>query len=180
MPATRMTARAALSAIVGLTLAGCVGNDQPGGTGRETAATSPSSTGRAAAPPSGTAAPRGEQMKIQITINGQRFQATIFDSAAGRDLIAQLPLTVDMVDHGAVEKTGPLPSPLSLDGQPEGADPGVGDVGYYAPGNDLVLYYGDQSYYPGIVILGRLGGDAASRIADLDGTVTATVEPLAP
>ena len=51
-----------------------------------------------------------------------------------------------MRDHGAVEKTGSLPSPLSLDGQPRGADPGIGDVGYLAPGNDLVLYYVDQSY----------------------------------
>jgi hypothetical protein len=118
-------------------------------------------------------------MRIQITINDQRLQATIFDSAAGRDLLAQLPLTVDMVDHGAVEKTGPLPAPLSLDGQPDGADPDVGDVGYYAPGNDLVFYHGDQSYYPGIVIIGRLDGDAASRIADMDGAVTATVEPRA-
>lgn len=81
-----------------------------------------------------------------------------------------------MTDHGAVEKTGPLPSPLSLDGQPDGADPGVGDVGYYAPGNDLVLYYGDQSYYPGIVIIGRLDGDAAGRIAGMEGAVTATVD----
>ena len=118
-------------------------------------------------------------MKIQITIGNQRLQATIFDSAAGRDLLAQLPLTVDMVDHGAVEKTGPLPAPLSLDGQPDGADPDVGDVGYYAPGNVLVFYYGDQSSYPGIVIIGRLDGDAAGRIADLDGAVTATVESRA-
>lgn len=115
-------------------------------------------------------------MKIRITIGEQRFQATLSDSAAARDLIAQLPVTIDMVDHGAVEKTGPLPSPLSLDGQPEGADPHVGDVGYYAPGNDLVLYYGDQSYYPGIVILGRLNGEAAQRISGLDGSITATVE----
>ena len=56
----------------------------------------------------------------------------------------------------AVEETGPLRSPLSLEGQPAGADPDVGDLGYYAPGNDLVLYYGDQSYYAGIVVLGRL------------------------
>jgi hypothetical protein len=115
-------------------------------------------------------------MRIRITIGEQNFQATLSDSAAVRDLIAQLPVTIDMVDHGAVEKTGPLPSPLSLDGQPEGADPEVGDVGYYAPGNDLVLYYGDQSYYPGIVILGRLNGDAAQRISALDGSITTTVE----
>jgi hypothetical protein len=179
MPAARATVRAALSAVLGLTLVGCAGNDQPDDTGRETSATTPSSAGRATAPPSGTAAPRGEPIRIQITVNNQRFPATIFDSAAGRDLLAQLPLTVNMVDHGAVEKTGPLPAPLSLDGQPDGADPDVGDVGYYAPGNDLVLYYGDQSYFPGIVIIGRLDGDAASRIADLDGAITATVEPRA-
>jgi hypothetical protein len=118
-------------------------------------------------------------MRIQITVNGQRLQATIFDSAAGRDLIAQLPLTVDMVDHGSVEKTGPLPSPLSLAGQPDGADPDIGDVGYYAPGNDLVLYHGDQSYHPGIVIIGRLDGNAAGAIADMDGAITATVETRA-
>jgi hypothetical protein len=114
-------------------------------------------------------------MQIRIQVGDQTFGATLDDSAAARDLGAQLPVTIDMADHGGVEKTGPLPSPLSTEGQPEGADPGVGDVGYYAPGNDLVLYYGDQSYFPGIVVLGRLDGDAASRIADLDGTVTATV-----
>lgn len=114
-------------------------------------------------------------MRIEITIGEQRFQATLTESAAARDLAAQLPVTLDMVDHGQVEKTGPLPSPLSLAGQPDGADPDVGDVGYYAPGNDLVLYYGDQSYFPGIVILGRLDGDAAQRISELDGPVTATI-----
>ncbi|MEQ4209513.1 cyclophilin-like fold protein [Actinopolymorpha sp. B9G3] len=114
-------------------------------------------------------------MRIHITIRDQRFQATLDDSAAARDLAAQLPLTVEMTDHGSVEKTGPLPSPLSLEGQPAGADPDVGDVGYYAPGNDLVLYYGDQSYYNGIVVLGHMHDDAAERIADMDGPITATV-----
>jgi hypothetical protein len=77
-----------------------------------------------------------ETMQIRITIGEQRFTATLEDSAAAGDLLARLPVSVDMTDHGGVEKTGPLPSPLSLDGQPEGADPDVGDLGYYAPGND--------------------------------------------
>lgn len=72
-------------------------------------------------------------MRIQISFGDQHFQATLDDSAATRDLAAQLPITVKMSDHGSVEKTGPLPSPLSLDGQPAGADPDVGDIGYYAP-----------------------------------------------
>jgi hypothetical protein len=115
------------------------------------------------------------RMKIQITIGEKTFNATLQDSAAALDLLAQLPVTVEMTDHGGVEKTGPLPAPLSLEGQPEGADPDVGDVGYYAPGNHLVLYYGDQSYFPGIVVLGRMDDDAAAQVARLDGPVTATV-----
>jgi len=117
-------------------------------------------------------------LKIEITIGDQRFQATLNDSAASRDLLAQLPVTVDMADHGSVEKTGALPAPLSLDGQPDGTDPDVGDIGYYAPGNDLVLYYGDQSYYNGIVVLGRMDGEAADRIADMEGSITVTVATL--
>jgi hypothetical protein len=165
MPASHTAAYAALLAAVTLTVAGCGGNTQP-------VSPSPGSTQNTSSSP----ARQGEQMKIQITIGDQRMQATIFDSAAGRDLIAQLPLTIEMTDHGSVEKTGPLPSPLSLDGQPDGADPNPADVGYYAPGNDLVFYYGDQSYYPGIVIIGHLDGDAASRIAAMNGAITATVQ----
>jgi hypothetical protein len=116
------------------------------------------------------------RMNIQITIGDETFGATLRNSAAARDLVAQLPVTVEMSDHGGVEKTGRLPGPLSLEGQPEGADPDVGDLGYYAPGHDLVLYYGDQSYFPGIVVLGRMSGDAAERIAGIGGSVTATVE----
>ena len=83
-------------------------------------------------------------------------------------------------DHGAVEKTGRLPAPLSLDGQPSGADPDVGDVGYYAPGQDLVLYYGDQSYFEGITVLGRMESGAATRISRMRGTVTVTVSASRP
>lgn len=115
-------------------------------------------------------------MQIHIRIEEEQFTATLEVSPAASDLLAQLPVTVEMTDHGDVEKTGPLPSPLSLDGQPEGADPDVGDVGYYAPGNDLVLYYGDQSYFPGIVVLGRLDGEAAERISALDGSVSVIIE----
>lgn len=140
-------------------------------------ATAPVSSSPMSTPstPSGDPAREEDQMRIQITFNEQRFGTTLVDSAAARDLIAKLPVTIDMIDHNRVEKTGPLPAPLSLEGQPEGADPVVGDLGYYVPGNDLVLYYGDQSSFPGIVILGRLDHDLTQLLSDLEGPVTATV-----
>jgi hypothetical protein len=141
-------------------------------------APTPGAGSQAPALPSPVTAPTDQEvlMRIQITVNGRSFSATLADSAAAGALLAQLPLSVPMTDHGGVEKTGRLPLPLSLQGQPEGADPDVGDVGYYAPGQDLVLYYGDQSYYDGIVVLGRMADDAAQWLADVDGPVTATIE----
>jgi hypothetical protein len=117
-------------------------------------------------------------MNISITVGDQRFTALLDDSAASRDLLSQLPVTVRMSDHGGVEKTGRLPGPLSLEGQPDVGDPAIGDIGYYAPGQDLVLYYGNQSAYPGIVVLGRMDADAAGRLPTMDGPVTVTVDAL--
>jgi hypothetical protein len=181
MPVICLATTALLLATGSWCLAACgpgtTSSDAPPTITRPNAATSGSSPSQ----PSIATTPTPVQedtMRIEISIDDQRFQATLDDSAASRDLIAQLPLTLEMIDHGGVEKTGPLSSPLSLDGQPAGADPDVGDVGYYAPGNDFVLYYGDQSYYNGIVVLGHLEGDAAERIADVQGRVTATVAPL--
>lgn len=192
MPARLRSRRMLIAVLSAAVVALSTGCAEPG-TSNSRAPTDASSTGSPQSSPgpdrsgpagSGTSSStsssdsdRENPMKVQITIGDQRFQATLSDTAATRDLLAQLPVTIGMVDHGAVEKTGPLLAPLSLDDQPEGADPDVGDVGYYAPGNDLVFYYGDQSYFPGIVILGRLDGDAAQRISDLEGPITATVEP---
>jgi hypothetical protein len=192
MPTGCRVAGALLTVAVGLTIAGCEQADISTGRSTRTDVPSPSrasaglTAGQTSPPPGPTtstpARPDTEQedrMLIRLTIGDRRFQATLADSAASRDLVAQLPLTLKMVDHGSVEKTGALPAPLSLDSQPDGADPDVGDVGYYAPGNDFVLYYGDQSYYDGIVILGRLDDDAAQSIASMNGSITATIETVA-
>ncbi|WP_137293024.1 cyclophilin-like fold protein [Nocardioides dongxiaopingii] len=147
------------------------------GTGEATA--TPRSS-LATTPPPGADAdssqrPETGNRRLRLVVSGQQVEVELDDSAAARDLLAQLPLTVNMTDHGGVEKTGPLPTPLSLEGQPDGADPEIGDLGYYAPGNDLVLYHGDQSYFPGIVVLGWMTGDAADRLATIAGPVTVAV-----
>jgi hypothetical protein len=171
-------ARASLALALLASLTACGSDESTDPTGQ---ASEPSSTASPGEPDDESASPspdtqqEDDVMDIEIAIGDEVFTATLDDSAAGRDLVAQLPVTLEMRDHGSVEKTGALPAPLSLDGQPAGADPDVGDLGYYAPGNDLVLYYGDQSYFAGIVVLGRLGDGAAEAIAAMAGTVTVTV-----
>ena len=164
---------AILAALTGPMIAACGNTDPQSPRPSASAPHDPRATapGRRATPEAG----QEEHLKIRISANGQQFEATLNDSPASRDLIAQLPQALDMRDHGGVEKTGRLKAPLSLDGQPSGADPDIGHVGYYAPGNDFVLYYGDQSYYDGIVILGHLDGDAAERISQMDGNVAVHV-----
>jgi hypothetical protein len=176
--AARARARTAAATLTALALAWTLGACGGGeaGSSADTGSESPSARPTPSDEPTDDTTDDGTDMQIRIAIGDQRFTATLDDSPAADDLLAQLPVTIDMVDHGGVEKTGPLPGPLSLDGQADGADPDVGDLGYYAPGNDLVLYYGDQSYFPGIVVLGSLDGDAPERIAALTGSVTATVE----
>ncbi len=177
MPPTSLTAATTLGLALGLTGAGCTSTGpqdaRSSGATSSTQEETPQPTSKTTQPTQPT---QEDGLAITFTTGGTPFHATLDDSAAARDLLAMLPVTIDMADHGGVEKTGPLPGPLSLDGQPDGADPAVGDVGYYAPGNDLVLYHGDQGYHPGIVVLGRLEETAAERVAAMAGSVTVTVE----
>jgi hypothetical protein len=70
-------------------------------------------------------------------------------------------------DFNQVEKIAKLPRPLSTDGVPAGADPDIGDIGYYAPSGDLVFYYGDVGYWDGIVRIGQF--DATMELFEQQG-----------
>ena len=143
--------------------------------GKEGGAPSPSSPGTTTTDVGTAATDLGVSPQITIAVGDRRITGTLDDSRASRDLLAQLPVTLRLSDHGSVEKTGPLPRQLSTEGSPAGADPDVADIGYYAPSNDFVLYYGDQGYYPGIVILGRMDASGPAVVGGVDGDVTVSV-----
>jgi hypothetical protein len=96
-----------------------------------------------------------DETPIKITVADTVITARLADNATARDLADQLPLTLTFKDFNQVEKIAPLPRRLSMDGVPAGADPDIGDIGYYAPSGDLVFYYGDVGYWNGIVRIGR-------------------------
>jgi hypothetical protein len=108
-------------------------------------------------------------------VNGTTIAGTIWHNPTGADLLSKLPATVRVRDHNRQEKTGPLPAPLTMDGMPSGDAPKAADIGYFAPGNDLVFYYIDAPYWRGIARIGRLDGDL-SVLADATAELTVVVE----
>jgi hypothetical protein len=100
---------------------------------------------------------------IRITFGDTALTGRLHDNATARSLAAQLPLTLSFRDHNNVEKTAPLPQELSIDDAPAGHDPAAGDIGYWAPDGDLVLYHdSDAPFFDGIVRIGELDGDLAA------------------
>jgi hypothetical protein len=158
--------------VLAVVLTACAGqtSPRPAASRDETTPSKPTSPGPRA--PADRTAER-----LEIRAGRVRLVATLRNTAAARDLLVQLPTRLTMRDHGGVEKTGPLERALTVTDEPDGADPDVGDLGYYAPGHDLVLYYGDQSYFDGIVILGHLEGELAA-LADLEDDIDVQVSPL--
>ncbi|MEU5046871.1 cyclophilin-like fold protein [Streptomyces griseorubiginosus] len=112
---------------------------------------------------------------MRVTIGDTVLRGQLWDNATARDLIPKLPVTVEFSDHQNLEKTGPLPEELSTQGMPQGEDPRPRDIGYYAPGGDLVFYYGDVGYYDGILRIGQFEGDMDAIANQADG-FTARVE----
>ena len=59
--------------------------------------------------------------------------AQLSDNPTARALADRLPLTLSFRDLDGVEKIAKLAEPLTTDGVPDGADPDIADIGYYAP-----------------------------------------------
>src|SRR3954452_7147204 len=113
---------------------------------------------------------------VRITFGDTDRTVRLHHNATARDLAAQLPLTLTFRDHNSVEKTAPLPRELSLEGVPAGHDPVAGEIGYWAPDAQLVLYYDDAApYWDGIVRIGEVEGDL-SAVRQLPQPARVTIE----
>ena len=147
MPASADNRYAAL-ALVLLGVAGCSGTD----TSSPTSAASAQPDRSPAGMPTTT---ESDVTTIHITVGDRSITAQLADNPTAQDLADQLPLTLTFRDFNGVEKIAELPRPLTTKGVPEGDDPEITDIGYYAPDNNLVLYYGVVGYWDGIVRIGR-------------------------
>lgn len=98
---------------------------------------------------------------VRIVIGDHTLEAKLWDNPAAQSLIEQLPLTLEFSDYGGQEVLAEPPQPLTMEGMPQGESAPTGTIGWYAPGNAIVLYYTDVGRYDGIVRIGEMDGDLA-------------------
>lgn len=80
---------------------------------------------------------------IEITVNGENFSATLYDSEAAKVFAGMLPLTLNMSDYSGFEKVGSLGTSLPTDNQQTTTQ--SGDIVLYN-GNQIVIFYGSNSW----------------------------------
>jgi hypothetical protein len=113
-------------------------------------------------------------MQIRIDIEGTVITASLVDNATSRDFVSLLPLTLTLRDYAGTEKISDLPQRLSTDGAPDGIDPSVGDIAYYAPWGNFAIFYRDFGYSRGLIQLGTV--DSGVDVLSGPDPLTATIE----
>jgi hypothetical protein len=172
-----VTRRGALAVVV---LASASTQIACGGAGDDTpAAPAARQTSDPAPQPSETPPRRTDDMEITLTFDDTELTATLVDNETTQDLMSLLPLTLALSDYRDTEKISDLPRQLSTAGAPDGHDPEVGDITYYAPWGNLAIFYEDFGYSPGLVRLGRIDSGIEA-LAGSSGEVTVTVSDSTP
>lgn len=94
-------------------------------------------------------------MKITLRVGDDLVTGELYDNPVADQIAELLPFEARFDDFHDQEKLAPLDRELSLDGVTGADAPAPGEIGYYAPGSSLVLYYASPGGWPGIVRVGR-------------------------
>ena len=96
----------------------------------------------------------GDEMKIEFICENTVATAILNDTNAAKSFYEILPLKLKLSDYAGREKIADLPMKLNFKNDPS-SDGKVGDLGYFSPWGNLVLFYKAQPYYDGLIKLGK-------------------------
>jgi hypothetical protein len=114
-------------------------------------------------------------MKIRVEANGQATVYKLNDSMAAKELVAQLPLSIEVEDYGGLEKIFYPPQKLNTSDTPLVSKAENGTLAYYAPWGDVVLFYKKFGSAAGLYELGEaISGE--QHIERLSGSLRITQE----
>lgn len=107
-------------------------------------------------------------MNIKIANHALTATFALNDSPAAQGLLKQLPLTITVKNYSSDEKVF-YPTPLSVNDTPASKGQ-AGDLAYFAPWDDVAIFYRDFSAAPGLYQLGHcIAGQA--NLAKLTGKI---------
>ena len=110
-------------------------------------------------------------MKIRVATDDYEVIFALNDTSAAASLYGQLPLTIDVENYSNNEKIF-YPEKLDCTDVIEGTC-GAGTLAYFSTWDDVVMFYGSQSQYPGLYILGE-AVEGADNIRNLSGKIEIT------
>ena len=96
----------------------------------------------------------GSEMKIEFVSGNIKASAVLNDTNAAKSFYKNLPMELNLKDYVGREKIADLPMKLNFKNDPS-SDGKVGDLGYFSPWGNLVLFYKAQPYYDGLIKLGK-------------------------
>lgn len=115
-------------------------------------------------------------MTLVVKNGGTEIRFALNDSPAARALLAQLPLTLEVRPFSSNEQTFYPPEGLDVSGTPAITSARAGTLAYYAPWEDVVMFYEDFSGGSGGLY--ELGSaiEGVEEIRGLNGTITISAE----
>ncbi|MBD7956435.1 hypothetical protein H9651_02155 [Microbacterium sp. Sa4CUA7] len=94
-------------------------------------------------------------MRITLSIGDELVAGELYDNPVADQIAELMPFEAAFDDFHDQEKLTRLPRALDVSGVPRADAPKAGEIGYYAPGSSLVLYYANPGRWPGLVRIGR-------------------------
>lgn len=121
------------------------------------------------------ATPEAGERKVKLTIDGQEFDVTLYDTPAANALYDMLPLELTFEDFNGIEKIAYVDNELPTEGEPDEFDPDVGDLCLYAPWGNLSIFYKDFRNSNGLISLRHIDSDI-STITNMNSNFIATLK----
>lgn len=116
-------------------------------------------------------------MRITLGIGERLIAGELYENPVAQQIAALLPFSALFEDFHDQEKLTRLPQALDMSAAPRADEPAAGEIGYYAPGACLVLYYVSPGRWPELVCVGRIDLPCEELEALPDGTRIAFSAP---
>ena len=115
-------------------------------------------------------------MKLTIKTHKETLHATLDDSAASRDFIKMLPITLKLEDYNRTEKIFYPDPALDTEGVTRGCAPVPGDITIYAPWGNVAIFYKEWPQSGSLIKIGRIDGNGIDALSAYSGDVNVRME----